>query len=250
MAGRTVIITGGGTGIGLATAQTFARNGDTPVLIGRRPEVLTRAADSVPGAVTYRADVADPDEAASAAEFVAEEFGTVDVLVLAAGGLGVLEPGPALDAAPLTALAHQWTVAFRSNVLTAVLLTEALRDRLASPGGRVLFVSSIAAYRGSGNGAYGASKAALHPYAFDLARALGPRGITVNVVAPGLIVDTEFFGGTQTPERRQELIEETFNKRPGTPGDVAETLYWLASHAAGHVTAQIIQVNGGAERGH
>ncbi|WP_326598108.1 SDR family NAD(P)-dependent oxidoreductase [Streptomyces sp. NBC_01803] len=256
MAGRTVIISGGGTGIGLATARAFARDGDTSVLIGRRAEVVERAAASVGNAVALPADLTDPAEAARVARFVAERFGTVDVLVHSAGGSGLLEPRPddADDADdtgdPLAAAAHHWTVAFRINTLTAVLLTEALRDRLASPGGRVLFLSSIAAYRGSGSGAYAASKAALHPYAFDLARALGPRGVTVNVVAPGYIEETEFFGPAMPPERREARVAETLNARAGTPGDVAETLRWLASHAASHITSQTIQVNGGAERGH
>ncbi|MRT44540.1 SDR family oxidoreductase, partial [Xylella fastidiosa subsp. multiplex] len=77
------------------------------------------------------------------ADLVADEFGTVDVLVHAAGGTGQLEPGSASDD-PLDRVAHDWTVNFRINTLTAALLTEALKNRLASPGGRVLFVSSIA----------------------------------------------------------------------------------------------------------
>jgi 3-oxoacyl-[acyl-carrier protein] reductase len=173
----------------------------------------------------------------------------VDVLVHSAGGSGQLEPQVERDD-PLDLVADNWMVNFRINTLTAVLLTEALKDRLAEPGGRVLFLSSIAAYRGSGSGAYAGSKAALHPYTHDLARQLGPRGITVNVVAPGYIEDTDFFGNAMDEERRARLVAETSNGRAGTPGDVAATLHWLASPAAGHITSQIIQVNGGAERGH
>lgn len=173
----------------------------------------------------------------------------MDVLIHSAGGTGQLEP--ASDSAdPLDRVAHDWTVNFRINTLTAALLTEALKDRLATPGGRVLFVSSIAAYRGSGSGAYAGAKAALHPYAHDLARELGPRGITANVVAPGYVEDTEFFGPRIDPGRRERLVGDTLNKRAGTPGDVAATLHWLASPVAGHVTSQVVQVNGGAERGH
>ncbi|UED85256.1 SDR family NAD(P)-dependent oxidoreductase [Streptomyces profundus] len=248
MANRTVVVSGGGTGIGFATALAFARDGDIPVLVGRRAEVLTHAAKAIEGAVACPADLTEPEGAAKVAALVAERFGTVDVLAHCAGGNGGLEPAAASDD-PLARAQHDWTVNFRINTLTAVLLTEALRDRLAAPGGRVLFLSSIAAYRGSGSGSYAASKAALHPYAFDLARALGPRGVTVNVVAPGLIDDTEFFGGAMTPERHRARVDETLNGRAGTPGDVAETIHWLASHAAGHVTAQVVQVNGGAERG-
>lgn len=72
----------------------------------------------------------------------------------------------------------------------------------------------------------------------------------MNVVAPGHVEDTEFSGDAMGAERRARLVGETSNGRAGTPGDVAGTLHWLASPADGHITSQIIQVNGGAERGH
>ncbi|MFF7718611.1 SDR family NAD(P)-dependent oxidoreductase [Streptomyces luteogriseus] len=244
---RNVVISGGGTGIGLAAARVFAAGGDRVLLLGRRADVLEKA--GVPGALTYAADLAEPEDVRGVAAFVERELGAVDVLVHSAGGSGLLEPDAPGDD-PLAAVAHTWSVNFRLNTLTAVLLTEALKPRLAEPGGRVLFLGSIAAYRGSGSGAYAAAKAGLHPYAHDLARELGPRGITVNVVAPGYIEDTEFFGDAMAEERRARLIGETSTGRAGTPGDVAETLHWLASPGAGHITSQIIQVNGGAERGH
>ena len=244
---RNIVISGGGTGIGLATAQAFAADGDRVLLLGRRAEVLEKA--GVPGSLSCAADLTEPADVRRVAEFVARELGTVDVLVHSAGGAGGQHP-PAGSDDPLERVAHTWSDNFRLNTLTAALLTEALKDRLADPGGRVLFLSSIAAYRGSGSGAYAASKAALHPYAHDLARELGPRGITVNVVAPGYIEDTEFFGDAMTEARRERLIADTSTGRAGTPGDVAATLHWLASPGAGHITSQIIQVNGGAERGH
>ncbi|MFF9812772.1 SDR family NAD(P)-dependent oxidoreductase [Streptomyces sp. NPDC014006] len=244
---RNVVISGGGTGIGLAAARVFAADGDRVLLLGRRAEVLDKA--GVPGALTFAADLGEPAEVRRVERFVADEFGTVDVLIHSAGGAGYLEPAGESDD-PLERVAHDWNLNFRQNTLTAALLTEALKNRLADPGGRLLFLSSIAAYRGSGSGAYAAAKAALHPYAHDLARQLGPRGVTVNVVAPGYIEDTEFFGGTMTEERRALRIAETSNGRAGTPGDVAATLHWLASPGAAHITSQIIQVNGGAERGH
>lgn len=241
---RTVVISGGGTGIGLATAERFAADGDRVVLIGRRREVLDAAVARLgEPASAVVADLAEPADV----ERAAAEIGSADVLVNAAGGNALLD---APDDGPdgVAGVAWHWLANFRANTLTAALLTEAMRDRIAD-GGRVLLISSIAAYRGSGSGSYGASKAALHPYASDLAAALGPRGITVNVIAPGYIEDTEFFRGKLSTEREQMLIAQTHIGRAGVPADVAQTAHWLASPAAAHVTAQIIQVNGGAERG-
>ncbi|WP_130800187.1 SDR family NAD(P)-dependent oxidoreductase [Streptomyces otsuchiensis] len=258
---RTVVISGGGTGIGLAAAKAFARDGDRTILVGRRPDVLERASAEVEFSEICPADLSEPAGARTVADFVRERFGTVDVLVHSAGGNSSLRPatGPAAadpDSAdpdsddPLDLVARDWSLNFRVNTLSSVLLTEALCDRLASPGGRVLFLSSIAAYRGSGAASYGAAKAALHPYAHDLARRLGHRGVTVNVVAPGIVADTEFFGDTGMPDETwRARVDETLNARAGTPGDIAETLRWLASPAAGHITSQVIQVNGGAQRG-
>ncbi|NJQ08408.1 SDR family NAD(P)-dependent oxidoreductase [Streptomyces lonarensis] len=279
---RTVVISGGGTGIGRAAAWAFARDGDRLVLVGRRADVLRRAAADLPDAVAHPADLTEPADVRSVADMVRDRFGTVDVLLHCAGGTPSRQAGGApgtrasdgtfsattgrsggdpsdvggdgaageAEEDPLAVLARGWTADFRANTLSAVLLTEALADRLASPGGRVLFVSSIAAYRGSGVASYGAAKAALHPYAHALARRLGPRGVTVNTVAPGIVGDTDFFGEDgMTEENWRARIDETLNGRAGTPGDVASTLHWLASPAAGHVTSQIVQVNGGAQRG-
>ncbi|WP_067478992.1 SDR family NAD(P)-dependent oxidoreductase [Actinomadura hibisca] len=237
---RTIVVSGGGTGIGKAVAARFAADGDRVVIVGRRADVLEKAAREI-GATALAADLSDPADVERVRADLAERFGSIDVLVNNAGG-NVERHGEQGD------VAQRWTGNFRANVLTAVLPTEALRD-LLNPSGRVLFVTSIAAFRGSSGTSYGPMKAALHPYAFDLAATLGPRGITVNVVAPGLIEDTEFFGGTLGDERRAMLVAQTHTGRAGTPQDVAETVHWLASPGSGHVTAQIVQVNGGAERG-
>ncbi|MFF3771941.1 SDR family NAD(P)-dependent oxidoreductase [Streptomyces sp. NPDC002232] len=266
---RVVVISGGGTGIGRATAELFARAGDRVVLVGRRADPLKRTADEITEALardgagdgphgagagagaevtTVVADLSETAGARHVRDVVREQFGRVDVLVNSAGGNAAFG-SPVGDGDPLDETAEHWLGNFRSNVLTAVLLTEALRDLLASPGGRVVLISSIAAYRGSGSGSYAASKAALHPYTYDLAAALGPRGITVNAVAPGYVADTEFFRGTLAPERERTLVGQTLNGRAGVPDDVARTVRWLAAPESGHVTAQIVQVNGGAERG-
>ncbi|MFB6903494.1 SDR family NAD(P)-dependent oxidoreductase [Streptomyces sp. P11-1] len=254
---RIVVVSGGGSGIGLAVCAAFAAEGAQVVALGRRAEPLEHGAKelneryaAVGGSVrALTADLSEPEEAERVGAELRSSYGRVDVLVNNAGGNALL--GAAEGAADgLTGAAWHWTANFRSNVLTAVLLTEATRDLLAAPGGRVVLLSSIAAYRGSGSGSYAGAKAALHPYMYDLAADLGPRGITVNTVAPGYIADTEFFGPGGVPEaRRQALVEQAMNRRAGEPADVAETVRWLASPGAGHITGQVIQVNGGAEKG-
>jgi 3-oxoacyl-[acyl-carrier protein] reductase len=254
MTSRIVVVSGGGTGIGRAVAGRFAREGDQVVVVGRRQEVLGETAHAIrglapdaPAVHVLPGDLTEVGEAERVRDEVAERHGRVDVLVNNAGGNAEIG-APAEKTSGVSGAAWRWTENFRLNVLTTVLLTEGLKELLA-PSGRVLLMSSIAAFRGSGTGSYAAVKAALHPYAFDLASELGPRGITVNVVAPGFIDDTEFFRGGMSDQRREFLTGQTNTGRVGTPDDVAETAFWLSSQQAGHVTAQIVQVNGGALAG-
>ena len=240
---RRVVVTGGGTGMGRAIAASFVRDGDEVVLVGRRAGVVRDAAAELEqhGPGRARAVAADCSSAADV-ERLAEALGDgpLDVLVLAAGGID-----RTVDRDSLAGLADAWRADLDMNVLTAVLTVQALRDRLRRPGGRIVLFSSIAALRGGG-GSYSAAKAALHGYAFDLAADLGPDGITVNVVAPGFVDGTEFFGGTMSDERRARLVAATLVGRGGETGDVVAAVRYLTSAGAGYVTGQLLQVNGGA----
>ncbi|WP_326577030.1 SDR family NAD(P)-dependent oxidoreductase [Actinacidiphila glaucinigra] len=164
---RIVVVSGGGKGIGLAVAEAFVRDGDQVVPVGRRADVLDEAVARLGSgcALAVPADLTDETEAAGVRDLVAGRFGRVDVPVDNAGG----NVAPGAGEPSLTEL---WTGDFRSAVLTAV--------------------------RGGGSGSYGAAEAALHPYACDLAADLGARGITVDVIAPGFVDDTGFFGGRTT----------------------------------------------------
>jgi 3-oxoacyl-[acyl-carrier protein] reductase len=145
----------------------------------------------------------------------------------------------------LAQLAADWQANLAANLLSAVLVTTAVSDRLAD-GGSVVLIGSIAAARGSGGGSYGPAKAALAAWNLDLSAELGRRGITANVIAPGFIADTEFFRGRMTDERRATLRAQTRNDRTGVPADIAETAFFLASPGARHITGQVVHVNGGA----
>ncbi|MEV6830319.1 SDR family oxidoreductase [Amycolatopsis sp. NPDC051102] len=237
---REILVTGGGTGIGYAVAAAFAEAGERVTITGRREQVLTEAA-TLTGARPVVFDAADPVAVEAA---LAELPDRIDVLVNNAGGNTDFLDGGAEEG--LAGFAAAFERNLRSNVVSAALVTHALRDRFAD-GARIITIGSIAAHTGAGS--YGAAKAAVEAWNVSVAREFGPRGITANVVAPGLIGDTEFFHGQLSDRRREWLIGNTMNKRPGTPEDVVAVVTFLASPAAGHVTGQVVHVNGGAHLG-
>jgi 3-oxoacyl-[acyl-carrier protein] reductase len=239
-----VIVSGGGTGIGRATARRFALAGDEVTIIGRRESVLATAIaeiDADAGGAPIRAlaaDLSQPDEVERvAATFAAD--GPVDVLVNNAGGVG------SATGEGLAAVAADWEAELRGNVLTAVLLTEALDPALRRPGASIVNVSSIAAVNGGGD-SYSGAKAAILGWTIDLAIRLGPDGVRVNAVVPGYIEGTEFFGDRMTEERHTSLVARTVLGRAGDAEDVAGCVYFLASDDAGYVTGHFLHVNGGA----
>ncbi len=248
MSGRTVVVTGAGTGIGRATAAAFAADGDGVVLLGRRPDVLSQAASEIgkdsPGRVRWRrCDVSDPGQVESlVAWFTQDVSDTLEVLVNNAGDgarAGALPPGSTVADAARYAGAM-----LGSNLLGAYLMVHAVRPLLRRPGGRIVNVSSIAAFRGGGD-MYSAAKAGLVGLTYSLARDLGPEGITVNAVAPGLVLGTEFFGGVISDERRQRIIGETPLGRSASPAEIAAAICYLASAEASYVTGEVLHVNGG-----
>jgi 3-oxoacyl-[acyl-carrier protein] reductase len=239
---RQIVVTGGGTGIGRAVAEAFAAQGDQVVITGRRRDVLEETAAQLGANVRAVAfDASDPAQVQAAVDALPAQ---VDVLVNNAGGntdIGTEAPSGLLG------VAAAWRANLDANVLSAVLVTTALRPRL-TPGGAVVSISSIAAHCG-GSSSYGSAKAAVEAWNLTLAQDLGEDRITANVIAPGYIESTEFFQGRMTPQRRTTLLAQTANGRAGTPADIAGAVLFLASSAAGHITGQTLHVNGGALAG-
>lgn len=239
---RQIVVTGGGTGIGRAVAEAFAEAGDQVVITGRREDVLAATAARLgPNVRAVPFDASDPAQVEAALADLPER---VDVLVNNAGGNTDIGATPAPG---LAGVAAAWRANLDANVLSAVLVTTALRSRLAE-GGAVVNISSVAAHRG-GSGSYGAAKAAVEAWNLTLTQDLGADRITANVVAPGYVEATEFFGDGMTEARRATLVAQTATKRVGTPADIAGTVLFLASPAAGHITGQTVHVNGGALSG-
>ena len=241
---RRIIVTGGGTGIGLAIAHRFLPERPELILIGRREKPLAEAAatlrDTDPHStvITYSCDLADPDAVADLARTISGR-GPVDVLVANAGGnLGLVQ-------GDLHQLAASWRADFDGNVLPTVLLTEALLDAFARPGGRIVAMSSIAALRGSSS--YGAAKAAVNAWVLWMASRLAEDGVTVNAVAPGFVPETDFWQPRieADPGILADRIAPIPMGRPGTAAEIAEAVAYLAAPDAGWTTGQILQVNGG-----
>lgn len=218
-------------------AAAFAADGDTVAITGRRPEPLRATAAELGAHVRpVRCDVTDPEQVEALRAQLPE---TIDVVVHCAGGNTDFDRPAAED---LAALAANWWANLDANLISAVLVTAAVRDRL-STGGTVINIGSIAADKGAGG--YGAAKAGLASFNIDLAAQLGPAGVTANVVSPGYIADTEFFRDKLTDQRRDALIAATSTRRAGTPDDIAATVHFLASPGARQITGQLMAVNGG-----
>jgi 3-oxoacyl-[acyl-carrier protein] reductase len=235
---RTAVVTGGGTGIGKAIAAALVADQAQVFITGRRAEVLEAAAAELGSAVTaIVCDATDPDQVAVLRDKLGD---AVDILV---NNVGSTEnfTGPASD--DLHAIAAHWRSDLEANLLGAVLTTSALESRL-TPGSAVVHIGSFATDRAQGS--YGAAKAALASWNLHLAKRLGPRDITSNVVSPGYVAQTEFFGERMPPAFFQARVAETMIGRAGTPADVAGLVRFLTTGEARYITGQVLHVNGGA----
>lgn len=242
-AGKKVVVTGGNSGIGLATAQAFAREGAQIAIIGRNPATLEAARASIGGdALAIRADVSSLAEIDRAMAEVAAAFGSVDVL-FANAGTGAMIPFEQVDEA-------LWDQVMGLNVKGTYFTVQKCLPMMGA-GGTVVLCSSVSAARSMpGASVYAASKAAINSIGRSLAGELVGRGIRVNVVMPGGI-DTPIMGRTPgvPPEAAGAVFDMMAKGTPmgrvGQPEEVAATVLFLASNAASYITATEVHVDGG-----
>lgn len=242
--GKTAVITGSSRGIGRAIAEAMAEFGAKVVISSRKPEACEAVAAAIRKsggqAAAIPCHVGDKAQLQALVDKTHQLFGGIDVLV---NNVGV---NPVLG--PLATLSDEaFDRVIDSNVKSALWLTNlVLPEMAARKDGAVIFLSSIAAFRGSaGIGAYGAAKAALMQLARSLACEWGKHNIRINSIAPGLI-KTDFARALwQDEELAQRRIAETPLARLGEPGDIAGAAILLASAAGSYITGQTIVIDGG-----
>ena len=232
---RVVLVTGGNRGIGLAVARELAEAGHTVV-------VTHRSGEPPEGLHGVQCDVTDSAAVDAAFSQVESEHGPVEVVVANAGvtqdGLLMRMPEDAFTSVLDANLTGAWRVTQRAT-----------RGMMKGRFGRLIYISSVVGLMGApGQANYAASKAGLIGLARSVARELGGRGVTANVVAPGY-VDTEMTAEL-SDKRREELMAAIPLGRVATPEEIAKAVAFLASDDAGYITGAVLPVDGGVGMGH
>jgi 3-oxoacyl-[acyl-carrier protein] reductase len=232
---RSVLVTGGNRGIGLATARAFAAAGDAVT-------ITYRSGEPPAGLTGVRCDVTDAASVDAAFKEVEELQGPVEVLVANAG--------ITRDTLLLRMSEDEFTGVLDTNLSGAFrVVKRAARGMLRARRGRIVLIGSVVALLGSpGQVNYAASKAGLVGMARSLSRELGSRGITANVVAPGFVESD--LTAVLSDERKAEILSDIPLGRYADADEVAACVRWLASDEAAYITGAVIPVDGGLGMGH
>ncbi|MGW1613018.1 3-oxoacyl-ACP reductase FabG [Streptomyces sp. NPDC002285] len=232
---RSALVIGGNRGIGRAVAQRLTERGD-------RVAATYRTGDCPPGTLPVRCDVTSSEDLKRAVKEAEEAHGPVEVLVVNAG--------IARDGLLFSLTEEDFEATLRTNLTGAFLAAKhAARGMIRSRFGRIVFISSVVALSGeAGQANYAASKAGLIGMARSLAREFGGRGITVNVVSPGL-TDTDMVA-VLSAEQQGKLLGRVPMGRMAQPAEVAAATEFLTSDEAGYITGAVLPVDGGMGMGY
>ncbi len=232
---RSVLVTGGNRGIGLAIAQAFQKAGDNVA-------ITHRGSGAPEGMLGVQCDVTDADQVAAAFDEVEAEHGRVEVLV---SNAGITDDGLLLRMGE-----DQFSRVLDANLAGSYRVAKrAASGMLRNRKGRMIFVSSVVGLSGgAGQANYAASKAGLVGLARSIARELGSRNITANVVAPGFV--TTDMTDALPEERKKEILGQIPLGRFADTEEVASAVRWLASDEAGYITGAVVPVDGGLGMGH
>lgn len=240
LAGRIAMVTGASRGIGLAIAETFAREGATVVICGRKPETIAAAAEGKPGLVPMACHVGRADDIDRLVRETQDRFGRIDILVNnAATNVG---QGPCLDNND-----SQFDKMIEINLKSAFRFTQRIAPGMCERGrGSIINISSISGVRPQHEGLlYSMTKAALIMMTKSYALELGPHGVRVNAIAPGLIQTSlsEYYWKDET--RRDGILARQPIQHLGQPREVGDIALMLASDGSSFLTGQTIVVDGG-----
>jgi NAD(P)-dependent dehydrogenase (short-subunit alcohol dehydrogenase family) len=240
--GRIALITGGSTGIGLATAKLFQREGAQVILTGRNTDGLSTAQKELgPGAVAIASDTSKLDDIVGLIETIRRKFGRIDILFANAG---IARFQPFGEITELFFDDH-----FDINVKGLFFTVQAALPLIPS-GGSVLLTASVASRKGfPGSSVYAATKAAVRSFGRTLATELAPRGIRVNTLSPGPI-ETPLFDKMGLPAEAAGQMRQSFGnsvalKRLGTPDEMARAALYLCSDDASYVVGAELFADGG-----
>jgi 3-oxoacyl-[acyl-carrier protein] reductase len=239
--GRTAVVCGASSGMGLAIAEALAAEGANVAMFARRRDLLEREAERL-GALAVRGDVTNPADLKRLVDRTLEAFGGIDILINNGGG------PPRTAALGLTD--EQVEQAVELLLLSAIRLTGLCLPHLERSGhGRVINITSSSVREPIDNLALSNSiRPGVIGWAKTLAREVGPKKITVNSIAPGRI-ETERLAEVYAGQPRAEDLEAIPLRRFGAPSEVAQVVCFLASDAAGYVTGTVVPVDGGLTRG-
>ncbi|MCB6542570.1 Gluconate 5-dehydrogenase [bioreactor metagenome] len=243
LSGKTALVTGGNSGLGLAMARALGLAGAKLILLARRPDALQSAAEDLHSegvrVQTYSADLSDPELALECGRAIVSQFGPVDILVNAAG-INLRQPFGQVTP-------ESWSAQLNLHLSAPFFLSQVLAPQMSLRGwGRIINVASLQSFRAFADSApYGAGKGGLIQLTRAIAREWSPYGITCNAIGPGFFPTELTRPVFDNPDLAEKNASQTCLGRNGRLEDIYGCTVFLASDASEYITGQVIMVDGG-----